>query len=324
MRIASFDIGIKNLAYCVLDISGQRVLINDWNVINLIATDQPANVACNARVESKKSKSVNGVCGKKAKYTKGELCVCETHAKSQNQYLVPKKEWSPTSIKKMKLDPLRTLYNQTHPFNAADTAPKTKQVYMDALNAYYAAHCFEPVNGKTVSANDVDLISIGRAIQHHLDTLTCFTDVTHVVIENQISTIATRMKTIQGMLAQYFIAKFKQQPVHIEFVSSSNKLKGLVKLAEPQPSGETVANGGVNPNYKAHKNDSVRITGDFLCVNDSLANWRGLFGLDDGSGTKTKSPHKKDDLADCFLQGVWYLKHRNIINYAENLKINIV
>jgi hypothetical protein len=33
---------------------------------------------------------------------------------------------------------------------------------------------------------------------------------------------------------------------------------------------------------------------------------------------------KKDDLADSFLQGIWYLKNKNIITYAENLKINSV
>ena len=33
---------------------------------------------------------------------------------------------------------------------------------------------------------------------------------------------------------------------------------------------------------------------------------------------------KKDDLADCFLQGVWFMSNRNIITCAENLKINIV
>ena len=30
---------------------------------------------------------------------------------------------------------------------------------------------------------------------------------THVIIENQISPIANRMKTIQGMITQYFIMK---------------------------------------------------------------------------------------------------------------------
>ena len=33
---------------------------------------------------------------------------------------------------------------------------------------------------------------------------------------------------------------------------------------------------------------------------------------------------KKDDLADSFLQGLWYFKQRNIIYYADDLKINLV
>ena len=33
---------------------------------------------------------------------------------------------------------------------------------------------------------------------------------------------------------------------------------------------------------------------------------------------------KKDDLADCFLQGIYYLKKQNIINYSEDLKIKSV
>jgi len=33
---------------------------------------------------------------------------------------------------------------------------------------------------------------------------------------------------------------------------------------------------------------------------------------------------KRDDFADCFLQGIWYLKSSKKIYYADNLKINIV
>jgi hypothetical protein len=33
---------------------------------------------------------------------------------------------------------------------------------------------------------------------------------------------------------------------------------------------------------------------------------------------------KQDDLADAFLQGLWYFKNRNIITYADDLKINSV
>jgi hypothetical protein len=48
-------------------------------------------------------------------------------------------------------------------------------------------------------------------------------------------------------------------------------------------------------------------------ANESFKNWKD-----------TLNTKKKDDLADSFLQGIWYLKHKKIILYAEDLKINIV
>ena len=65
--------------------------------------------------------------------------------------------------------------------------------------------------------------------------------------------------------------------------------------------------------YKKHKNDGISICEKFVQENNQLTSWTPLF--------QTK---KKDDLADAFLQGIWYMKHRNIISYAENLNINCV
>ena len=65
--------------------------------------------------------------------------------------------------------------------------------------------------------------------------------------------------------------------------------------------------------YKKHKKDGIYICEKFLQENIQLTSWTPLF--------ETK---KKDDLADAFLQGIWYMKHRNIISYAENLNINCV
>jgi hypothetical protein len=33
---------------------------------------------------------------------------------------------------------------------------------------------------------------------------------------------------------------------------------------------------------------------------------------------------KKDDLADAFLQGLWFFKQQNIILYADDLNIKLV
>ena len=46
--IASFDIGIKNMAYCVLDSSGSHII--DWNVIDLLDS---APMTCTMMVKNK-------------------------------------------------------------------------------------------------------------------------------------------------------------------------------------------------------------------------------------------------------------------------------
>ena len=89
--IASFDIGIKNMAYCVFDSSGSHII--DWNVIDLLDS---APITCTMLVKNK-------TCNKKAKYTNPTQseCFCLVHAKKSG-FLIPTKESSPSYIKKQK------------------------------------------------------------------------------------------------------------------------------------------------------------------------------------------------------------------------------
>jgi len=122
------------------------------------------------------------------------------------------------------------------------------------------------------------------------------------------------MKTVQGMLAQYFI--MINDNIHLEFVSSSHKLKQFteLKLDNREHGNNTSENKPqFNADYKKHKKDGVYYCSLMLNANNSLQPWI------DSLNTK-----KKDDLADSFLQGIWYLKHKNIIFFAEDLKINLV
>jgi hypothetical protein len=179
--------------------------------------------------------------------------------------------------------------------------PTTKKGLLEKVLTFLEEKCFRVLQApKKKTANETDLISIGRNMTKLLDEMPEITDgtITHVILENQISTIANRMKTIQGMLAQYFIMRGRPDIV-IEFVSSSNKLKDFV--AEK------------NTTYKQHKKDGITICSRFLENNPGWAGWASVL-----------QTTKRDDLADSFLQGIWYLKRGNIISYAENLKINSV
>jgi len=68
-----------------------------------------------------------------------------------------------------------------------------------------------------------------------------------------------------------------------------NKLKGLVKLHETSTASE----------YKQHKKDGVEYCRQFLAQMPAttIAVWSPLL----------ENSKKKDDLADCFLQGIWYI-----------------
>ena len=147
-------------------------------------------------------------------------------------------------------------------------------------------------NSKSTKSNEIDLITLGRNMKQLLDSIHELDQITHVIIENQISPIASRMKTIQGMLAQYFIMKLDLD-VTITFVSSRNKLKDLL-LRENQNKEEKEKD-----KYKSHKKDAIIYTQQILETNTNLHSWIPLL-----------SCKKKDDLADCFLQGIWYIKSK--------------
>jgi hypothetical protein len=321
MRVISFDIGIKNMAYCIFDISpGNPITIHDWNVLNLL-DDAPTSPLCTCYIEVKKKKVLEKTdkkCSKKAKFEKDGQCYCEKHA-STSQLLLPMKEFSPSSLKKMKLEELQEMSKKygvflpqpigqiqfTPPENIV--IPSTKKAMLEKMLPFFEKNVLQPLKPlKKKTANDTDLVCIGKNMKKMLDEIPGIMEVTHVLIENQISTIATRMKTIQGMCAQYFIMKCSPNII-IEFISSVNKLKDF---KDKTIAGEE---DGQKAIYKQHKKDGIVFCRKILEENDGFRKW--------ASHLETS---KKDDLADSFLQGIWYLKNRNIITYAENLKINSV
>jgi len=298
MLILSIDVGIKNLAYCLLNklptlpTLPPKIKIQQWDAVNLCAADPLCTT-----------------CHKKAKYSVNSLdeafaltAFCGTHAKKQTQFKLPLPSLNVKKMPKLKLAKLLLIATE-HGLTLEDGVSSEAE---DVLAALYANILFPAVN---VSANDMDLISLGVALKTRFDLEfpdSVLVSINEIIIENQISPIANRMKTLQGMIAQYFI--MRGQP-RIKFVSSSNKLKAFLTPEEKKES-----------TYADRKKASIVITDRLLLQNnddnddnDDNDNNDDNDDNDDNAAGLTDWPSffnqhgKKDDLADCYLQGVWYL-----------------
>jgi hypothetical protein len=275
MKIISIDVGIKNLACCVLDIMEQDCKIVSWDIINL-CNETNQNQKCSCKNKNKKS------CSNIARYYKEEVYYCLKHA-NENKLLIEPTELSITKLKKKKVGELEEICKK---YDIEIGIKELKKNLIEKLERYVKDKCLQKI--KKTNANHVNLVDIGRSINEKLTQEYGLYDIDVVLIENQISPIANRMKTVQGMIAQYFIDK---QIYDIHFVSSINKLKDF--------------NVG-KINYNERKAKSIEITFQLL---------KG----DDKSIAKLSESKKKDDLADCFLQGYWFFKNK--VLSAKNLKI---
>ena len=280
MKILSIDVGIKNLAFSLLNEEG---VISKWNVVNLA---QKTQLFC-----QQLEKSHGNICGKPAKYSKENKCYCLKHSKKQI-YQVPTSELKTSFIQKQKIQKLFELVDK---YKLIYEKNFKKADLIAVLNEYIHTICFDVVD-LPENASKIDLVTIGKNIQSKLDyeLNNEFENIEVVVIENQISPIANRMKTIQGMIAQYFIMKIPD--IRIEFVNASNKLK--CDEAEKKNVSEIVSSTE-KQKYSERKKQGIQRT--LLLLNDcKYENWRDFF----------QKHSKKDDLADCFLQGLWFIKNK--------------
>ena len=270
MKILSIDVGIKNLAFCLFEKpqGSQHFMIRKWDSINV---SEQHSAKCDFSDK-------NGVCGKPAKYTKQSKCFCLKHSKKQC-FQIPTSELSVSFIQKQKIQKLVDLVEK---YNIPYEKPIKKPCLVDLLTQYIHSTCFEHI--VSTNASKVDIITIGENIKTKFDE---FFDneglIHHIIIENQISPIANRMKTIQGMISQYFIMKENYE--NIEFVSASNKLKEFSEEKQ---------------NYTSRKKLGIIKCLEYLNNSHNYTNMLEYFN----------KHTKKDDLADSFLQGIWFIRNK--------------
>ena len=291
MRIVSIDVGIKNLAFCLFEKEANSSYFNivKWDIVNLSQEDEIQNCMC---IEK------NIICGKPAKYTLNDSYFCLKHSKKQN-YQIPSNELKCNFINKQKIQKLIEIADK---YMIQYEKPIKKNDLLFKINEYINNKCFKEITSS--NASQIDLITIGKNIKNKFNKIFSIDEkIDYVLIENQISPIANRMKTIQGMIAQYFIMNSNTQ--HIEFVSSINKLKNNSKdkiQIEQSINAKNDNSDNTNNDYKSRKKQGIVKCLEILTQEHHFNNMLPFFN----------NHKKKDDLSDCFLQGLWFINNKHL------------
>ncbi len=266
MNILSIDIGIKNLAYIhtVFCKNTNKINIISWDTINLTNNNY---ICCD--------------CKNNAKYCIDNIYYCNKHAKKTNYKILD------YNINQFKKKSLKELINFSQDYdisfnNNLNTFDK-KFYIINFIQSKFLSSI------ETQNANNISLIDIGICINKLFNKLFT-TQFDLILIENQISPKANRMKTIQGMVAQYFINKNIE---NILFVSSYNKLKPFINNKKST--------------YNERKKLSIEITYKIL----------EKLNIDKNLIEYFQNNKKKDDLSDCFMQNISHL----ILNYNFSIEI---
>lgn len=291
MRILSWDVGIINLAFCLIDynLETKNWAIVDWDIINLTNRHLIKCKQCGknpsfyqninnkkeyyCKVHSKKNiippnfeelfelnkdnnsfcsyTNKNNICYKPKKYKFQERCYCNTHAKSKYKKI--------SSQYKLK------------PFKKKSVA----SISIDELRIKLVKSLEEKPN--LLSAN-------------------------LVLVENQPTLKNPKMKAISSTIYDYYLIRGifdrKRTNSNIEFIkymSPSNKLK----LASEGDTKKLIKlKGNDVKTYKMTKSLAIKYCSQMI---EPFQQWKDFYN----------QQKKKDDLADCFLQGIYYI-NKNI------------
>jgi hypothetical protein len=279
MKVLSIDVGIKNLAFCLFEKpnDSEHFKILKWNVVNI----------CDAEKFQCCFPEKGVICNKPAKYRNHDQYFCLKHSKKQDLQF-PTSETTPAFIAKQKI---QKLYEIANKYNIKYEKTIKKCELVTIINEYIQINYFKTI--ETTNASKQNLINIGQNLKTALNNnFSNDTYIEYVIIENQIGPIATRMKTIQGMIVQYFIMSDILVD-NVEFISASNKLKEFIK--------EDNANA-VSTQLKKLKYSDRKKLGTLKCL-ETISNDHRFKDL----VQYFNSSKKKDDLADAFLQGFWFI-----------------
>jgi len=324
MKILSWDVGIKNLAYCLLEKINDDFEIKQWGLINLVEDRQKCQFILNSGEQ----------CSEIAK-----SCIYHT---DKIQLFKDTDQLFCCTRHKTKLMPSMININDSKPVKKT----KSKKNDNEIINNKKCMHCDEKCDYellgttfgwcnthydkkgqsfvKKIRSKKVTVTGctkqpwqdLGQKLFTKLDNeFPDFVKVDKVLIENQPGLKNPSMKTMASILFSYFIMRgiIDKNNTHsiineVAFVSPSNKLKvneiNTNKLLNDEKE-KNINNTEQSKVYKLTKSLGIKYCKALINEEDTQI---------------LNKVKKKDDMCDAFLQGFQYLFSPLSLKYFNKLK----
>lgn len=282
-KILSWDVGIKNLAYCMLEKSEEDFKILQWGIINLVEDRQK----CEHEMKAHTCEEV----AKFLVYHTDKINLFDT-CESKFSCSKHKDKMTPKIIDTKDKNHICMICEKQSDYLLENTKYSWCKTHFETKGKSFV----KKIKSKKVSVtscNKQPIQELAEKLFSKLDKeFDNLKDIDKVLIENQPSFINPTMKTLSAFLYSYFVVRGitdgkMKSDVEVKFVSPSNKLK------VNENNTDNVLKGGAKEKiYKMTKKLGVKYCTALICEKDKLI---------------LEKYKKKDDMCDSFLQGFQHL-----------------
>ena len=298
----SFDIGLKNLAYCIMDLNNNKPIIYKWDIIDLVSNPNGiVESRCCELIKSGKNKG--SICNKS---TLGHWLLengkfipqCSRHKQKQmsNAQWIEQEDFNKLSCQMEKSK------SKSKSKSNLKCGNKAHFYYVDNLTGKITGCCKMHSKMKSdsslkrwVTSQNISSTEMRICLFNKLDNLFSGYNFKHILVEHQPSKARERIKEVANAIFDYFIMSHElyncyQSLENLREVDAKNKLT----VYEGSP-----ISCKLKGQYARNKFYAGVYCSKIISSQSDQSDWLKYF----------ESHKKKDDLADCFLQGLWYLKY---------------
>jgi len=287
MKVLSWDVGIINLAFCLIEYTDNKWKILDWGIINLTDREKFICLSC-----GKNASCYTDISNNEAYYCKKHLPKDLTPPEFENYFNENKNNKCCWITEKNSCDKNSKYCSTDIQLNNVSYCNSHAKSIFKKITEQYT---IKPIKKKSVGGLSSD--DLKHELVRKLELKKSFLEADIVLIENQPSMKNPKMKSISSTIYDYYLIRgifdkeiTKSKINRVKFMSPSNKLK----LADDGDTKKLVKlKGDSAKTYKLTKSLGIKYCKEMI---EPFENWKTVFN----------SHTKKDDLADSFLQGMYY------------------